>query len=145
VEGFTVDGGGGLRVGAGEEKVRDSVLVLRLTFVGTCSLFMDSDQTFHAFVLEYIRLADRPRFLVDAGSQRTMEAGSIGSEWLQCPAFLSYPSDVQQQASRPPGSAVAVQGSEKPFFASRSRSVLAQIYESLFQKYLGATAHLGNS
>jgi hypothetical protein len=31
VEGSTVDGGGGLRVGAGEEKVRDSVLVLRLT------------------------------------------------------------------------------------------------------------------
>jgi hypothetical protein len=83
VEGITVDGGGGLRVGAGEEKVRDSVLVLRLTFVGTCSLFMDSVQTFHAFVLEYIRLADRPRFLVDAWSQRTMEAGSIGSEWLQ--------------------------------------------------------------
>jgi hypothetical protein len=51
VEGITVDGGGGLRVGAGEEKVRDGVLVLRLTFVGTCSLFMDSVQTFHAFVL----------------------------------------------------------------------------------------------
>jgi hypothetical protein len=51
VEGITVDGGGGLRVGAGEEKVRDGVLVLRLTFVGTCSLFMDSDQTFHAIVL----------------------------------------------------------------------------------------------
>jgi len=66
VEGITVDGGGGLRVGAGEEKVRDGVLVLRLTFVGTCSLFMDSDQTFHAIVLEYIRLADRPRILVDA-------------------------------------------------------------------------------
>ena len=66
MEGITVDGGGGLRVGAGEEKVRDSVLVLRLTFVGTYSLFMDSDQTFHAIVLEYIRLADRPRFLVDA-------------------------------------------------------------------------------
>ena len=65
MEGITVDGGGGLRVGAGEEKVRDGVLVLRLTFVGTCSLFMDSDQTFHAIVLEYIRLADRPRFLVD--------------------------------------------------------------------------------
>ena len=83
MEGITVDGGGGLRVGAGEEKVRDGVLVLRLTFVGTCSLFMDSDQTFHAIVLEYIRLADRPRILVDAWSQRTMEAGSIGSEWLQ--------------------------------------------------------------
>ena len=72
MEGITVDGGGGLRVGAGEEKVRDSVLVLRLTDVGTYSLFMDSDQTFHAIVLEYIRLADRPRFLVDAWSQRTM-------------------------------------------------------------------------
>ena len=83
MEGITVDGGGGLRVGAGEEKVRDGVLVPRLTFVGTCSLFMDSDQTCHAFVLEYIRLADRPRFLVDAWSQRTMEAGSIGSEWMQ--------------------------------------------------------------
>ena len=83
MEGSTVDGGGGLRVGAWEEKVRDSVLVLRLTFVGTCSLFMDSVQTFHAIVLEYIRLADRPRFLVDAWSQRTMEAGPIGSEWLQ--------------------------------------------------------------
>ena len=69
MEGITVDGGGGLRVGAGEEKVRDSVLVLRLTFVGTCSLFMDSDQTFHAIVLEYIRLADRSRILVDAWSQ----------------------------------------------------------------------------
>jgi hypothetical protein len=32
VEGITVDGRGGLRVGAGEEKVRESVLVLRLTF-----------------------------------------------------------------------------------------------------------------
>jgi len=83
VEGSTVDGGGGLRVGAGEEKVRDSVLVLRLTFVGTYSLFMHSDQAFHAIVLEYIRLADRPRILVDARSQRTMEAGPIGSEWLQ--------------------------------------------------------------
>ena len=51
MEGITVDGGGGLRVGAGEEKVRDGVLVPRLTFVGTCSLFMDSDQTFHAIVL----------------------------------------------------------------------------------------------
>ena len=51
MEGITSDGGRGLRVGAGEEKVRDSFLVLRLTFVGTCSLFMDSDQTFHAIVL----------------------------------------------------------------------------------------------
>ena len=69
MEGITVDGGGGLRVGAGEEIVRDGVLVLRLTFVGTCPLFMDSVQTFHAFVLEYIRLADRSRILVDAWSQ----------------------------------------------------------------------------
>jgi hypothetical protein len=83
VEGSTVEVVVGLRVGAGEEKVRDSVLVLRLTFVGTYSLFMHSDQAFHAIVLEYIRLADRPRILVDARSQRTMEAGPIGSEWLQ--------------------------------------------------------------
>ena len=69
MEGITVDGGGGLRIGAGEEKVRDGVLVLRLTVVGTYSLFMASGQTFHAIVLEYIRLADRPRFLVDAWSQ----------------------------------------------------------------------------
>ena len=74
---------GGCALGRGRKKFVMAFLVLRLTFVGTCSLFMDSDQTFHAIVLEYIRLADRPRFVVDAGSQRTMEAGSIGSEWLQ--------------------------------------------------------------
>jgi hypothetical protein len=51
VEGITVDGGGGLRIGAREEKVRDGVLVLRLTVVGTYSLFMASGQTFHAIVL----------------------------------------------------------------------------------------------
>ena len=72
MEGITVDGGGGLRVGAGEENVRDGVLVLRLTFVGTCSLFMDSDQTFHAIVLEYIRLADRLGFWLTLGA-KTME------------------------------------------------------------------------
>ena len=77
MEGITVDGGGGLRVGAGEEKVRDGVLVPRLTFVGTCSLFMDSVQTFHAFVLEYIRLADRPRFLVDGGIHWVRMAAEI--------------------------------------------------------------------
>ena len=48
MEGITVDGGGELRIGAGEEKVRDGVLVLRLTVVGTYSLFMASGQTFHA-------------------------------------------------------------------------------------------------
>ncbi len=49
----------------GEHSPSSHLFLLRLTVVGTYSLFMASGQTFHAIVLEYIRLADRPRFLVD--------------------------------------------------------------------------------
>jgi hypothetical protein len=69
VEGITLDGGGGLRVGAGGGEFREVVVVLRLTVVGTYSLFMASGQTFHAIVLKYIRLADRPRIPVDVWLQ----------------------------------------------------------------------------
>jgi hypothetical protein len=59
---------GGCALGRGGGEVRDGVLVLRLTVVGTYSLFMASGQTFHAIVLKYIRLADRPRIPADAWS-----------------------------------------------------------------------------
>ena len=69
MEGITVDGGGGLRIGAGEEKVRDGVLVLRLTVSAHTRFSWLRVKLFTQLFWEYIRLTDRPRIPVDAWSQ----------------------------------------------------------------------------
>jgi hypothetical protein len=46
VEGITVNGGGGLHVGAGEEKICGGILVIQLTVLSTQSLSRPSGTLF---------------------------------------------------------------------------------------------------